>query len=235
MNTNLLKTFAGAAALSGALAAYNYKIRPWHLRWGATDAELTEILPGDEVKPDAGIQVTHAITIDAPAETVWKWLVQIGQDRGGFYSYDWIENIFGLQIHNTGEIKADWQRLKVGDFVRSAHTDWLGGRFKNKAGWFVVRMEENHALVLRDEIEHGSWAFILKAVDAGSKTRLIIRARGDQPASLPMKLFNYGFFEPAHFIMERKMLLTLKKRAEEFAVNHTEEAELDLMAEKISV
>jgi hypothetical protein len=234
MNRNLLKAFAGIAAVGGALAAYNYRIRPWHLRWGATDEELIEFLPGDEVKPDAGIQVTHAITIDAPPETVWKWLVQIGQDRGGFYSYDWIENLFGLQVHNTEEIKADWQTLRVGDFVRSAHRDWLGGRFKNKAGWFVVRMEENHALVLRDEIEHGSWAFILRPVDAG-KTRLIIRARGDKPANLPMKLFSYGFFEPAHFIMERKMLLTLKKRAEEFSADHTDEAELDLMAEKISV
>jgi hypothetical protein len=234
MNRNLLKAFAGIAAVGGALAAYNYKIRPWHQRWGATDEELTEALPGDEVKPDAGAQVTHAITIDAPAETVWKWLVQIGQGRGGFYSYDWLENFFGLQIHNTEEIKPGWQRLKIGDFVRSAHDDWLGGRFRGKAGWFVVRMDENRALVLRDEIERGSWAFVLKPVDA-TKTRLIIRARGDKPANLPMQLFSYGFIEPAHFIMERKMLLTLKKRAEEFSANHTDEAELNLMAEKISV
>jgi hypothetical protein len=231
---NLFKALAGVAAVGGALAAYNYKIRPWHLRWGATKDETIEFLPGDDVKPEAEIQVTHAVTIDAPPETVWKWLVQIGQDRGGFYSYDWIENMFGLEIHNTDEIKPDWQRLKVGDWVRSAHVDWLGGRFKNKAGWFIVRMEENRALVLRDEIEHGSWSFILRAVDE-NKTRLIIRARGKKPESLPLKIFHYGFFEPAHFIMERKMLLTLKKRAEEFSLNHTSEAELDLRAEKISV
>jgi len=234
MNRNLLKTLAGAAAVGGALAAYNYKIRPWHLRWGATDEELTEALPGDEVKPDAGVQVTHAVTIDAPAASVWKWLVQIGQGRGGFYSYDWIENLFGLQIHNTEEIMPDWQQLQVGDFVRSAHMNWLGGKYKNKTGWFVVRMDENRALVLRDEIERGSWAFILKPVDE-TKTRLVIRARGNKPESLPMKIFSYGFFEPAHFIMERKMLLTLKKRAEEFSANHTNEAELNLMAEKITV
>ncbi len=237
MNTKLLrKTLAGLAVAGGlgAIAAYTYKIRPWHLRWGATDGELTETLPGDEIKPDAGIQVTHAITIDAPAADVWKWLVQIGQDRGGFYSYDWIENLFGLQIHNTDEIKPAWQELKVGDFVRSAHTEWLGGKFKDKSGWFVMRMEENRALVLRDEIEYGSWAFILKPIGEG-KTRLIIRVRGSKPANLPMKLLNYGVFEPAHFIMERKMLLTLKKRAEEFSLNHTDEAELPLTAEKITV
>jgi hypothetical protein len=232
MNRKLLKTLAGAAAL-GAFAAYNYRIRPWHLRWGATDEELTETLPGDEVKPDAAIQVTHAVTIDAPAEVVWKWLVQVGQDRGGFYSYDWIENLFGLEIHNTEEIKPGWQKLAVGDFVRSAHTNWLGGKYKNKTGWFVVRLEENRALVLRDEIEQGSWAFILKPLSE-TQTRLVIRARGSQPESLPLKLLHYGFFEPAHFIMERKMLLTLKKRAEEFSANHTDESELDLTAEKMS-
>jgi hypothetical protein len=231
---NILRTLAGVAAVGGALAAYNYKIRPWHLRWGATDEELIEFLPGDEVKPDAGVQVTHAVTIDATPATVWKWLVQIGQDRGGFYSYDWIENLFGLQVRNAEEIKPDWQTLHVGDWVRSAHVDWLGGRFKNKAGWFVVRMEENHALVLRDEIEHGSWAFILRPV-GDTKTRLIIRARSNKPENAAMKIFHYGFFEPAHFIMERKMLLTLKKRAEEFNAEHTNEEELNLLAEKISV
>ena len=234
MNRNLLKTLAGAAVFGGALAAYNYKIRPWHLRWGASREELAETLPGDEVKPDAGVQVTHAVTIDAPAASVWKWLVQIGQGRGGFYSYDWIENLFGLQIHNTEEIKPEWQRLKIGDFVRSAHENWLGGKYKDKTGWFVVRMDENRALVLRDEVEQGSWAFILKPVGE-NKTRLVIRARGSKPDSLPMKLFHYGFFEPAHFIMERKMLLTLKKRAEEFSLEHTDETELQLTAEKITV
>lgn len=234
MNTKLLKTFAGAAAVGGALAAYSYKIRPWHLRWGATDEETIEFLPGDDVKPDAEIQATHAITIDAPPRDVWKWLVQIGQGRGGFYSYDWLENIFGLRIYNTDEVKSDWQRLKIGDFVRGAHDEWLGGRFKNKAGWFVVRMEENHALVLRDEIERGSWAFILRPIEE-TKTRLIIRGRGNKPKTLPTKIFHYGLMEPAHFIMERKMLLTLKKRAEDFSANHLNEAELDLTAEKISV
>ena len=217
MNKNFLRnTIAGLAAVGGigALAAsYAFAVRPWHLRWGATGEELTETLPGDEVKPDAGIQVTHAITINAPAEMVWKWLVQIGQDRGGFYSYDWLENVFGLQVRNTDEIKPEWQELKVGDFVRSAHKGWLGGRFDDTAGWFVVGLEPNRALVLRDEIEKGSWAFILKPIGE-NQTRFIVRVRGDEAASFSRKLLNYGLFEPAHFIMERKMLLTLKEKAE---------------------
>ncbi len=104
MNTKLLRNIGiglTAAGVGALVAGYTFAVRPWHLRWGATDEELTETLPGDDVKPGAGIQVTHAVTINAPAEEVWKWLVQIGQERGGFYSYDWVENIFGLQIRNT--------------------------------------------------------------------------------------------------------------------------------------
>jgi hypothetical protein len=217
MNKKLLRNaFAGLTAVGGlgaVAAGYIFAVRPWHLRWGATDEELTEKLPGDDVKPDAGIQVTHAVTIDAPPETVWKWLVQIGQDRGGFYSYDWLENVFDLQIHNTDAIKTEWQQLKIGDFVRGAHKGWLGGRFDDKAGWHVVRLDENRALVLRDTVQQGSWSFILKPFGE-NKTRLLIRARGDKPESAGAKIFQYGLMEPAHFIMERKMLLTLKEKAE---------------------
>lgn len=217
MNNKILtRTAIGLAAAGGIgalIAAYVAKARPWHLRWGATDEELTETLPGDEVKPDATNQVTHAITIDAPPERVWQWLVQIGQNRGGFYSYSFLENMFGLRIHNADEIHQDWQGLTEGDFIPSAPPDWLGGKYVDKAGWFVVRIEPNHALVLRDEIEHGSWAFILKPL-ADNKTRLIARARGNKPETATGKAFFYGFFEPAHFIMERKMLMTLKDNAE---------------------
>jgi hypothetical protein len=231
MNKALKNSFVGLAAVGGigALAAgYALAIRPWHLRWGATDEELVETLPGDDVKPEAGIQVTHAITINAPAETVWQWLVQIGQDRGGFYSYDWLENVFDLRIQNTDEIKPEWQELKIGDFVRSAHQGWLGGKFDDKAGWFVVGLEPNRSLVLRDEIEKGSWAFVLKPVGE-NQTRLIIRVRGDEASSLSRKIINYTVFEPAHFIMERKMLLTLKQKAEAVAAVKAENPEPQLL------
>ena len=208
-----LGILGGTLAASAAVLAYQNYIRPWHLRWGATDEELAESLPGDEVKTDAVNQVTHAITIGASAEDVWKWLIQIGQDRGGFFSYDWLENVFGLQVRNANKIEPEFQHLKVGDFVRSAHRGWLGGRFDETAGWYVVELEPGRTLVLRDEIERGSWAFILRPIGT-DRTRLIIRARGGKPETAGGKLFVYGFVEPAHFIMERKMLLTLKARAE---------------------
>ena len=212
MNTRSVLKIAAAALPVGA-AAYAAIVRPWHLRWGATDTELTESLPGDEVKPDVGIQVTHAVTIDAPPSTVWRWLVQIGQGRGGFYSYDELENLFGLEIHNLEETREELQQLKIGDFVRSAPSSWIGGHFSELTGWFVVDLVPEQQLVLSDEIEHGSWAFILRRVGDGA-TRLIVRVRGPERVSLAGKLLHYAFFEPAHFIMERKMLLTLKKLAE---------------------
>lgn len=206
-------TTKGLLGIGAAGAAYALAVRPWHLRWGASDEELTMPLPGDEVKPDAGINITHAITIDAPPEAVWRWLIQIGQGRGGFFSYDWIENLFDLEIHNVYEVKRELQELKIGDFVRAAHKGWLGGRFDDKAGWFVTDLEPNRHLVLRDKIELGSWSFILRPLP-DNKTRFIIRARGDRPASLLRWMFHLSVFEPAHFIMERKMMLTLKELAE---------------------
>ena len=211
MKTNsVTTTLLGLAAVG---AAYAFLVRPWHLRWGISEEESTMPLPGDEVKPDAGISVTHAVTIDAPPDAVWPWLVQIGQGRGGFFSYDFIENLFGLDVHNVYDIRPDLQGLKVGDFVRSAHEGWLGGRFDDKAGWFVVALEPNRILVLRDEIEHGSWSFILKPLPDG-RTRLLVRARGERPAGILKHILHYGVFEPAHFVMERKMMLTLKEIAE---------------------
>lgn len=223
MEKKLKQTIVGFSA-AGALAAYFLAIRPWHLRWGATDEEIKMALPGDEVKPDAGIQVTHAITINAPASEIWKWLVQIGQGRGGFFSYDCIENMFGLEIHNVDEIKPELQDLKAGDFVRSAHKGWLGGRFDDKAGWFVVGLKPNCTLVLRDEIEKGSWAFVLNQIDE-NQTRLVVRIRGDEATNLGRKVLNLSVFEPAHFIMERKMLLTLKRLAEESSRGKVETGE----------
>jgi len=202
-----------ALAFTAAGVAYALFARPWHLRWGTTESERAMRLPGDDIKPDAGISVTHAITIDAPPKKVWQWLIQIGQGRGGFFSYDFIENLFGLDIHNVYEIRPELQELTEGDWVRSAHEGWLGGRFAEKAGWFVTHLERERYLVLRDEIEHGSWSFVLNPM-AGDRTRLLIRARGERPASILRWMIHLGVFEPAHFLMERKMMITLKELAE---------------------
>jgi hypothetical protein len=106
-----------AAVVAGTLIGYSRFLRPWHERWGATDEEVAAALPGDELIGKAAGQVTRAITIDAPPEAVWAWLVQLGAERGGFYSYDRLEDLFGLGIHSANAIATEWQSRAVGDRV----------------------------------------------------------------------------------------------------------------------
>src|SRR5262249_61017762 len=99
------------AALGAALPwVCLFVLRPWHRRWGATDAELRLALPGDERVPDPGYRHTRAVTVRAPAERVRPWLAQLGQGRGGFYSYDWLENLAGCDVHSAAAVHPEWQR-----------------------------------------------------------------------------------------------------------------------------
>jgi hypothetical protein len=109
----MLRTLLGTAA-AGALGL---EFLHTHRNWGAAPDEVAAVLPGDELVPDPAEQTTLAVSVDAPADEVWAWLVQIGQDRGGMYSYDALENLIGLDIHSTDEIREEWQHLAVGDRV----------------------------------------------------------------------------------------------------------------------
>jgi len=220
-----LNQIAGAVTSVGAtaLSTYIFAIRPWHLRWGATDEEVKRALPGDDLVPAPKLNATHAITIDAPPAEVWPWLAQIGQGRGGFYSYDWLENLMGLNIHSADRILPEYQHLKVGDIVPFAP-----GGF----GPPVAAIERGRALVLGGKIGAGtegpfaigdktlgaymnvSWQFFIELA-GGNATRLIERFRLDwEPPSLKNFVFYHLFLEPGSFIMERKMLLGIKQRVE---------------------
>src|SRR5438309_2256883 len=110
--------YAAAIAVvifAALLFSYLYIIRPWHLHWGATHLDRIAVLPGDALSPYATAVVTHAVNIDAPAEAAWRWLVQLGQDRGGFYSYSFLENLVGCDMHNTFRIVPEWQQRTIGD------------------------------------------------------------------------------------------------------------------------
>ncbi len=198
------KLVVGAISGVAALSAYAFLIRPWHLRWGATDEEVNMPLPGDEFVGDPKLNATHAITINAPAADVWPWLVQLGQRRGGFYSYTWLENLVGCDMHNANRIVPEWQDLKVGDEV------WLHPKAPPLR---VLAIEAGRAIVLEK-----CWSFVLHPIDENT-TRLIIRGRGEFNPDFKNGLLNFllwrGIFEPAHFIMERKMLLGIKQRAED--------------------
>jgi hypothetical protein len=208
--------FAGVA---GA-AAYTLFVRPWHLHWGATDEEVKCPLPGDNFVALPRIAATHAVTIHVPAAEVWPWLVQIGRGRGGFYSYTWIENLMGLDIHNEDRIVPAFQELRVGDVIPFDATGF---------GVPVAILEPTRTLVLHGDtrtapageapvVKPGeflsvSWGFYLEAIEPQT-TRLIERFRADFSPTLPNTLFYRGFLEPGAFIMERRMLLGIKERAE---------------------
>jgi len=203
----------GTAAAIASLAYVSLAIvaRPWHVRWGVSDAERTVPLFGDELAPGQGYRMDHAVTIDAPADSVWRWLVQIGQDRGAFYSYDWLERAVGDDIRNADAIHAEWQRLERGDLVRAVQPTYLGGIFGPDVGWRVAAIEPGRAFVLE------RWgAFVIRPVGE-ERSRLHVRIRGDgrpSMAGLLLGPIDLLVFEPAHFIMERGMLLGIKARAE---------------------
>ena len=113
--------------LAALLFAYLYILRPWALHWGATHLDRIAVLSGDALSPYALAVVTHAVNIDAPAEAVWRWLVQIGQDRGGFYSYTFLENLVGCDMRNTFRIVPEWQQRAIGDTVWFGSPKRFGG------------------------------------------------------------------------------------------------------------
>ena len=178
-----------------ATALYALVIRPWHLRWGAAAEDEKRELPGDELLPEDGTQILHAVTIDAPVEEVWPWLAQLGQDRGGFYSYEWLENLAGCQMENAPRIRPEWQHRELGETV---HLHPAGGLR-------VSVFEPGHALGLE-----GWGTFALEPVGA-RRTRLI--ARGGVPRGLGAVAYGM-LMEIPHFLMERRMLLGIKERAE---------------------
>jgi hypothetical protein len=188
--------------------AYWFGLRPWHIRWGATDDEVARLLPGDEIVPRARKWSTRAITIAAPAEAVWPWLAQIGQGRGGLYSYDWLENMAGCDIHSADHVIPELQNLRAGDVVRLGPEGYPAYR--------VAAIELGHVLVLVGEdpdMGTHSWAFVLEPIDEQT-TRLIVRSRDDYPPTLANVVIWRLITEPVHFVMERKMLLGIKQRAE---------------------
>ena len=177
--------------------------------WGSTAEELTMPLPGDAESRDRALEMQHAVTIDAPAEDVWVWLVQLGQDRGGFYSYDWLERAAGLGIRNVTEVRPEWQTIQPGDVIRATPPDYLGGML-GEVAWTVSDVAPERALVLDQR-----GAFVLQPLPE-ERTRLIIRSTmSDRNRSVWRSAANLIGFQVPHFVMQRRMMLTIKALAEE--------------------
>ena len=186
---------------------------------GATRWERNRALPGDDVVPGAGGAWTMATTVDAPPDAVWQWLVQIGSDRAGFYSFDRLDNAGRPSVE---EIRPEWQTLAVGDRLASTPS----GRT-----WFVVsELEPERSLVLRASIDpcarrsfdpagerppffiDSSWAFVLEPL--ASRTRLLVRTKSAARPALLARFANVLFFDPAHWIMQTRQLIRIRHLAE---------------------
>ena len=194
--------------LSPAAAVYWWRLRRTILTWGATEEEARSRLPGDDLLEDADGVATRAIEIEAPASAVWPWLVQMGPSpRGGAYTYDWIENLLGLNMHSADRVLPEFQRPEVGDSI-----DYGANRMR------VELIDPGRAFAWRSGDGNWVWSFILGEKDG--VTRLISRNR----FRLPTLVARVGMLlmEPASLVMERRMLLGIKERAERLAADGSE-------------
>jgi len=202
----------GLVGISSLIAAaYAFVIRPQMLMWGSTGEERARRLPGDDIAPDASYVTTRALTIGAPASAIWPWLVQMGQDRAGFYTHNWVERVLRSGIPDTSVIRPEWQNLAIGDLMRTNHD--IGGK---PMGWPVAAVDEGRALVVTSKsMPAGTYAFVIEPIDADS-SRLIVRDRAR------WKLREWPFaalvYEPLHAYMEIGLIKGVKRRAE--AVQH---------------
>jgi hypothetical protein len=185
---------------------YWIPIRLWYRRWGVTEAELNQPMAGDTEVSKPNYVEMLAVTIDAPVEHVWPWLLQMGKGRGGLYSYDWLDQLFGyLDRPSADRILPEYQHLSVGDVIP------IGGA----AGGFPVKtVKPGEALVLGGQTAAFQWVWQLKLVAISRRqTRLISRSQARVPRSIGSFLFMLAL-DPAAFIMTRKMLVGIKRRAE---------------------
>ncbi len=215
-----IRWFSSVLILFGSLyALYRWWFNPWHRCWGATTDEVKRELPGDKRLSSPLYNTTRAIQIAASPAQVWQWLIQLGQGRGGFYSYDFLENWMGLDIHSRDEIVPEYQNVHVGDVIPLE---------PQGSGYTVIELQPSRLLLLytdgngTGEINRmfreigvaTTWAFVLNEQSDGS-TRLLVRWR----ATLKRFQSLYAFFlglvlEPIEFLMEQKMMRGIKKRAE---------------------
>ena len=203
----------GAQVLLAVLAAPLLRRR--FNSWGADPHEVSGPLPGDELVPAPQLGYTRAIAIEAPPEAVWPWLVQIGQGRGGLYSFDALENLFGCELHSADALRPDLQGLRVGDEIRLA----AGA---GAPSYEVAQLEAPTTLVLlaggpqrpragTDDGPHVTWQWVLRPRSGGRHTRLLVRQRLAYPRNQRVL---WHLIEPVGFVMERRMLRGLARRAE---------------------
>ena len=202
-------------------ALYWFPVRRWFGRWGATPDDLARVMPGDALIANPTHSATHAVTVDAPPEDIWPWLVQMGYRRGGLYSYDWLDRLFGyLDRPSANRVLPEFQQLSAGDVIP------LG----RGQGFPVTTIEPYRTLVLSDTNDEFQWVwqFGLYPLDEG-RTRLVSRGAQRFANTISTWLF-MRVMEPAAFIMTRRMLLGVKQRAEALKAARTGRSRADRQA-----
>jgi len=186
------------------------------LQWGTSDDEMGVVLPGDDLVPTPSLSATRSATIATTSAQVWPWIAQLGQGRGGFYSYDRLSNLVGADIHSASTVLAEFQHPAIGDDIKLAPEVALR----------VALVEPDRALVLRGGIPLGemrppyvfTWAFVLRDLPDGS-TRLIVRERYTYTNRWAAMLVEPT--EVVSFVMTRRMLHGIKDRAERTATTRS--------------
>ena len=186
--SNIRRWAASAALAVGAATMYRRVVRPWMYAWGARADEVDVVLTGDDLVSASTPRTTRAVSIDASIEAVWPWLVQIGEDRGGFYSYDWLERAVGAHIHNTQIVHPECQ--VVADIEPKSH--------------LVLMSEPDFDQMARGEKASGAWGFYVRQDDGPS--RLLARGSGGAVGHVT--------FDVPHVVMEQKMLRGIRQRVE---------------------
>jgi hypothetical protein len=216
VTTNARKRFALAGL---ATALYGVAVRPRMLRWGATQEEVWRPFPGADLVPGGRRGATMATTIDAPPSRVWQWLVQMGCDRAGWYSWDRLDNGGG---RSAERVHPEWQAISVGDHLAS---------MPSGSAWFeVAALEPERLLALRASLDlrgrpfdtagprphfytDSVWSFLLEELP-DRRTRLVVSGYGAARPRLAVAIGNLLFWEPAHLIMQTRQFANLRRRAE---------------------
>lgn len=176
---------------------------PWMDSWGATDDEIAASFSGDELVPSPRLFYTRAVTINATPEEIYPWIVQLGADKGGMYSYTWLEGLIQCPQTNADRIHEEWQGLKVGDKVLMCKNDM-------PPGYEVAKIEPNRAIVMGHQT-NGTWSDVWQfnlVPQPDGTTRFIVRSRS------ALEGWFWDAIRPGEFIMMRRMMLTIKERAE---------------------
>jgi hypothetical protein len=197
---------------------HHFIFRPIILDWGTPENLREHNFAGDELT--LGVRHTRAVLIHATPEEIWPWLVQVGQDRGGFYSYQWLENVFRANMKNVGDIKPQFQAPRLaGDTVWLADKNHYHGKGYQVIAEITPQQSlvmvngEDYARIRESRKAEGAWAFYLYP-ESSSATWLVARSTAED-GNWRDRVLRYCFFEVPHFIMERKMLVTIRRLAEE--------------------